>query len=63
MVKIRRLLVVLIAALPVTVAAGGTHATASAPSYGGTSATGTAYVGPEEGIRANERYPQGAAAF
>jgi hypothetical protein len=63
MVKIRRVLVVLIAALPLTVVAGATQATASGPSYGNSDAAVALYVGSEEGVRANDRYPEGSTAF
>ena len=63
MVKIRRVLLVLIASLPITVAAGATHATASGPTSGNTGADHPSYVGPEEGVSANDRYPEGSTAF
>jgi hypothetical protein len=63
MVKIRRVLVVLIAALPVTVVAGATQATAGESSYQSSGAHQVMLVGPNEGTRANERYPEGSPAF
>jgi hypothetical protein len=60
MAKFRRALIVVIAALPLSVAAGSTPATASGPSLRN---AGAVYVGAEEGIPANERYPEGSTAF
>jgi hypothetical protein len=63
MVKIRRVLAVLIAALPITAVAGATHATASEPSYRNPDAVPAMYVGAEEGVRPNERYPAATAGL
>ena len=63
MVKIRRVLVVLIAALPITAVADATPATASEPSYRTPDAVPAMYVGAEEGVRANERYPAAATGL
>jgi len=63
MVKFRRALVVVIAALPLSVAAGATPATASGPILRNAGAAEAVYVGAEEGIPANERYPEGSTAF
>jgi len=57
MAKIRRVLVVLIAALPITAVAEATPATASEPSYRNVDVAPAPYVGAEEGVPANERYP------
>jgi hypothetical protein len=57
MVKIRRVLVALIAALPITAVVNATHASAGEPSYRNADAAPAMYVGAEEGVRANERYP------
>jgi len=56
-VKIRPVLVALIAALPITAVADATPATASEPSYQNGDVAPAPYVGAEEGVRANERYP------
>jgi hypothetical protein len=63
MVKMRHVLVVFMAALPVTVVAGATYATASESSYQGTGALDGIDVGSEEGVSANLRYPDGSTAF
>jgi hypothetical protein len=55
MLKIRRVLVVFMAALPLAVVAGATRATADTPA--------AFYVGSEEGVAANLRYPDGSTAF
>jgi hypothetical protein len=60
MVRIRHVLVFVMAALPVTVVAGATYANASESSY---ESPGAMYVGTEEGVSANLRYPDGATAF
>ena len=57
MVKVRRVLLVLIAALPITAVADAMPATASEPSYRNADVAPAPYVGAEEGVRANERYP------
>ena len=63
MAKFSRVLIVMIATLPLTVTAGATSATASGPTVRNAGAAEAVYVGAEEGTPANARYPEGSTAF